>query len=119
MGAWDHHEIIVCYIDTMLVPPLILLNEDDISDNRLGADLTISPTINLGLPEATVTWSRNNQVLGPGDPRVNISRDGVLIVTGVQPSDRGVYTVTAYNVAIPDGVTASIDVGINCKLTSF
>ena len=71
---------------------------------------TISPVIALGLPKATLTWSRNGEDVDPNDPRVNISSEGVLTVTDIQTSDTGIYTVTASNIAAPDGVMASVNV---------
>ena len=101
-------------------PPVIMLDQADVSGNQLGASLTISPTITLGLPLADVTWARSNQgndqVLDRNDPRVTISSGGVLTVTDVVASDRGEYTVTASNIAAPSGVTASVQVFIECKL---
>jgi hypothetical protein len=94
-----------------------MLDQTDIQ-LQLREELTISPTINLGLPEAIVTWSRSNLVLDASDPRVTISGDGMLRVTDVQASDRGVYTVTASNSALPRGATSSVNVFINCKLNN-
>ena len=97
-----------------------MLDQADVSGNQLGTSLTISPTITLGLPLADVTWARSNQgndqVLDRNDPRVTISSGGVLTVTDVMAGDRGVYTVTASNIAAPSGVTASVEVFIECKL---
>ena len=103
------------HISIHTVPPIIALNQDDIIINRkLTNYFAISPVITPGLPEATVTWSRNGEDLDPSDPRLDISSKGVLTVTGIQPSDRGVYTVTASNIAASDGVMASVNVFIYC-----
>ena len=91
-----------------------MLDQNDVHGNQLNDILTISPTINLGLPVATVTWSRNGQVLDPSDPRVAISNGGILTVNDVRASDRGVYTVRASNIAVPNGVMDSVIVSINC-----
>ena len=91
----------------------IMLNQNDIHGNELNSNLAISPTIHIS--EVTVNWSKNGRILDPNDSRVSISSEGVLTVTTVQASDRGVYTVTASNTARPDGVNASVNVGINCK----
>ena len=81
----------------------------------MNGNLTISPTIHFGIPIAIVTWSRNGQVLDPSDSRVTISSGGILTVTDVQTNDTGVYTVTALNIAVPDGVMAGINVTIYSK----
>ena len=91
-----------------------MLDQNDVHGNQLNDILTISPTINLGLPVATVTWSQNGQVLDPSDPRVAISNGGILTVNDVRASDRGVYTVRASNIAVPNGVMDSVIVSINC-----
>ena len=93
--------------------PTIVLSLRNISV-EIRSDFTIFPIIDLGLPEATVTWSHNGEHLDPGDPRVTISNGSVLTVTGAKASDRGVYTITAYNIAKPHGVMASVDIFINC-----
>ena len=92
---------------------MILFNQSDIIVNSTTTEFTVSPVIRtLGLPEATLTWSRNGEDLDPSDPRVNISNRGVLTVTGVQANDTGVYTVTASNIAAPNGVKAGVNVFI-------
>lgn len=92
-----------------------MLDQNNVHGNRINDDLTISPTIHFGIPEATVTWSRNGQVLHQSDPRITISSGGALRVSNVQADDRGVYTVTATNIAASEGVMASVNVTINCK----
>ena len=92
-----------------------MLDQNDVHGNQLNGILTISPTINLGLPEATVTWSRNGQALDLSDPRISISSGGILTVNDVRVSDRGVYTLTASNIAAPDGVMDSVIVTFDCK----
>ena len=57
-------------------------------------------------------WSRNGEDLDPSDPRINISTRGVLTVTDVQANDTGVYTITASNIAAPNGVKARVKVSI-------
>ena len=99
------------------VKPVVLLDQNDVHGNLVNDNLTISPIINFGIPKATVTWSRNGQVLDPNNPRVSISSGGVLTVTGVQANDTGVYTVTASNIAVPEGVMAIVNVSISCKCT--
>ena len=99
------------------VKPVVLLDRNDVHGNKVNDNLTISPIINFGYPKATVNWSRNKQALHPNNPRVSISSGGVLTVTGVQANDTGVYTVTASNIAVPEGVMASVNVSINCKCT--
>ena len=95
-------------------PPTIVLNQSIYVD-QFSKIFTISPVINLGEEEVTVTWSRNGQNIDPSDSRVTISSGGALTVSDVRASDRGVYTVTASNIAIPEGVMASINVFIACK----
>ena len=92
-----------------------MLHQNDVRGNEVNGNLTISPTIHFGIPEATVTWSRNGQLLDPNDLRVTISNEGDLTVTDVQANDAGVYTVIASNIAVPDGVMATVNVSINCK----
>jgi hypothetical protein len=92
-----------------------MLNQSDVSGNQLGDVLIISPTIYFGFPEAIVYWSHDGQILDPADPRVNISYEGIITVTDVQASDRGIYTVTAFNNATLEEVMASVIVSINCK----
>ena len=92
-----------------------MLDQNDVRGNQVNDDLTISPTIHFGIPEATLAWSWNGLVLDSDDLRVDISSEGILTVTGVQENDTGVYTVTASNIAVPDGVMASVNVSINCK----
>ena len=99
------------------VKPVVLLDQNDVHGDKGNDNLTISPIINFGIPKATVTWSRNGQALNPNNPRVSISSGGVLTVTGVQATDTGVYTVTASNIAVPEGVMASVNVSISCKCT--
>ena len=99
------------------VKPVLLLDQNDVHGNLVNGNLTISPIINFGIPKATVTWSRNGQALDPNNPRVSISSEGVLTVTGVQLNDTGVYTVTVSNTAAPEGVMASVNVSISCKCT--
>ena len=74
----------------------------------------ISPTVTLGLPEATLTWRHNGQVLSSDtDSRVTVMSSGQLRVTDVQASDRGTYQLTANNSA--GTVSKSVNVTINCK----
>ena len=96
---------------------MIMLFPTDVGGNRVvGGIVSISPMINLGVPQATITWARNGEVINPEDPRVVISNDsGAIVVVDVRASDRGVYMVTATNSAAPDGVMASADVFITCK----
>ena len=94
-----------------------MLNKNNVRGNKVNGNLTISPTIHFGIPEATVTWSRKGQVLDLNDPRITISSGGALTVTDIQANDSGVYTVTALNIAVPDGVMASVNVSIGCKCT--
>ena len=95
--------------------PVVVLEQNDVHGHQLNSNLIISPNIHLGIPEATVTWSHNDQALDLSNPRVTVSGGGDLTVTGVQTSDRGVYTIIASNSAAPDGVMASVNVSINCK----
>ena len=88
-----------------------MLDLNDVHGNQVNSNLTISPTIHFGAPRATVTWSRNGVFLDPSEyPRVTISSGGVLTVTDVRANDNGVYTVTASNSIVPDGVMASVNV---------
>lgn len=77
-------------------PPSIQFGELDITKSA-GDILTIPPNITFGLPRATVVWSLNGQTLTSGDPRVDISSEGVLMVASVQESDGGNYTLTVSN----------------------
>ena len=93
-----------------------MLDQNDVHGNQLNSNLTISPTIHFGSPKANVYWSRNGWPLDPDDyPRVTVSSGGALTVTDVQASDGGVYTVTVYNLAVPDGVVARVNVSILSK----
>ena len=93
-----------------------MLDQNDVHWNQLNSNLIISPTIYFGFPKATVTWSWNGWPLDLDDfRRVTISSGGVLTVTDVRASDGGVYTVTASNIAVPDGVMASVNVSISSK----
>ena len=105
-------EYIISYA---VLNPVVMLDQNDVHGNQLNGVLTISPTINLGLPEAIVTWSRNGQALDLSDPRISISSGGILTVNDVRVSDRGVYTVTVTNIAAPDGVMDSVLVSVDCK----
>ena len=88
---------------------------DDVEDATLEGNLTITPNIDLGIPEAGITWLHNNNVLSPDrDSRVEISEGGVLTVRDVQASDRGTYTVRATN-GIGTDAEASVDVTIECE----
>ena len=88
---------------------------DDVEDATLEGNLTITPNIDLGIPEAGITWLHNNNVLSPDtDSRVEISEGGVLTVRDVQASDRGTYTVRASN-GIGTDAEASVDVTIECE----
>ena len=90
-----------------------MLDQNDVHGNQLNSNLTISPTINFGFPKATVHWSRNGWPLDPDDyRRVTVSSGGALTVTDVRASDGGVYTVRVINIAVPDGVMASVNVSI-------
>ena len=96
-------------------PPMIMLDQEDVSGATKEGTLTISPTVMLGLPEATLTWMHSGQVLDPAtDSRVTISNTGMLTVTDLQSEDRGVYTLTATNIAAT--VPVSVDVFIECEL---
>ena len=93
-----------------------MLDQSDVSGATLGGTLTIAPIVMFGLPEATLTWMHFDQVLDPAmDSRVTISNTGMLTVTGLRAEDRGVYTLTATNIA--DTIPASIDVFIDCELS--
>ena len=94
-----------------------MLDQNDVHGNQLNSNLTISPTIDFGFPKAQyVHWSRNGWPLDPADyPRVTVSSGGALTVTDVQASDSGVYTVTVYSLAVPDGVVATVNVSIFSK----
>ena len=109
------YEVLTLNALLFTVKPVVLLDQNDVHGNKVNNNLTISPIINFGIPKATVTWSRNGEALDPKNPRVSISSEGVLSVTGVQANDTGVYTVTASNIAVPEGVRASVNVSINCK----
>ena len=111
------YEVLTLNALLFTVKPVVLLSQNDVHGNKVNDNLTISPIINFGIPKATVTWSRNGQALDPNNPRVSISSEGVLTVIGVQANDTGVYTVTASNIAVPEGVMASVNVSISCKCT--
>jgi hypothetical protein len=112
-------QILCAFFSLCSAPPAVGLFQNDVGGNRrVGGIISIIPTtISLGSPEATITWTRNGEVINPDDPRVIISEDsGAIVVIDVQSSDRGVYTITAFNIAVPGGVMASVNVFITCKL---
>jgi len=81
-----------------------------------GDTLTLNATSsnNFGLPRATIRWLHNQVELDRDDPRVTISDNGVLQLTNLQTSDRGIYTVEAIN---SEGTaTESATVLFECKL---
>ena len=108
------YEVLTLNALLFAVKPVVLLNQNDVHGNKVNDNLTISPIINFGYPKATVTWSRNGEALDHKNPRVSISSEGVLTVTGVQANDTGVYTVTASNIAVPEGVMASVSISCKC-----
>ena len=95
------------------VDPTVDLRREHASAAVLGEELTISPIINLGVPEATITWSHDP----PLDSRATVGMNGMLTVRDVMSSDRGTYTVTAMNtegsyVGMDSG---SVDIFMNCE----
>lgn len=95
-------------------PPTIVLDES-INVDQFSNSFTITPVINLGQPVTMTSWALNGESLDPSDSRISFSSRGPLTVNNVEASDRGVYTITASNSAVPDGVMASINVFIDCK----
>uniref|UniRef100_A0A3B3DYT0 Ig-like domain-containing protein n=1 Tax=Oryzias melastigma TaxID=30732 RepID=A0A3B3DYT0_ORYME len=52
-----------------------------------------------GVPEANITWQRDQQTLSTDDPRYTLLPNGVLQITGVQRSDSGFFRCVASNIA--------------------
>ena len=83
-----------------------------VTDNNT---LRINVTSTPGDPPAMFTWIRHQ-----GEPLVNDSRitvnssSGDLVVEDVQPSDRGVYEVTASNNAGNESI--AVNVTVDCEL---
>lgn len=77
-------------------PPFIDAGGDNISLS-FGEPLILMPTINFGVPRATINWYFNNGAIDPSDPRVDISGLGHLTVMNMQAGDIGTYTLRAYN----------------------
>ena len=99
-----------------LVPPTISVNTTrDIIVNSTGETLYIAVMSTPGFPAAMFTWTHQGQPLNDSRIIVN-SSSGDLVVEDVQPSDRGVYEVTAFNEAGNDSVT--IDVYVRCEFSS-
>uniref|UniRef100_A0A665TLF0 Immunoglobulin superfamily DCC subclass member 3 n=1 Tax=Echeneis naucrates TaxID=173247 RepID=A0A665TLF0_ECHNA len=52
-----------------------------------------------GIPEANITWQRDQQPLSTGDPRYTLLPNGVLQITGVRRTDSGLFRCVASNIA--------------------
>ena len=95
--------------------PIIVLTDGDFTGAELDQTLVISPAVMFGVPEATLTWRHNGEVLNSDtDSRVTVMPSGQLRVMDVEASDRGTYELDATNIA--GTVSASINIAIDCKL---
>ena len=104
----------------MLVPPKIILNQSYIRIRMNSTRIfTISPVITSAEGKINVIWLHDGVDLDLSDPRITVSNENALTVTDVQASDRGVYTVTASTTAVPEGVMASVNVIVDCKLAQL
>ena len=65
----------------------------------VGETIRITPTIDFGVPRASILWSVGGQPVDPSDPRIEISSEGDLTIRDAQTSDSGEYTLTASNIA--------------------
>uniref|UniRef100_A0A3P9JD27 Ig-like domain-containing protein n=1 Tax=Oryzias latipes TaxID=8090 RepID=A0A3P9JD27_ORYLA len=52
-----------------------------------------------GVPEANITWQKDQRPLSTNDPRYTLLPNGVLQITGVQRSDSGFFRCVASNIA--------------------
>ncbi|XP_067365192.1 immunoglobulin superfamily DCC subclass member 3-like isoform X1 [Channa argus] len=52
-----------------------------------------------GIPEANITWQRDQHPLSTDDPRYTLLPNGVLQITGVQQKDSGLFRCVASNIA--------------------
>ena len=90
------------------------LSTNDVSGAQIDGTLTISPTIDSGMPAANITWRHYGRELDPvTESRVSILADGTLQVSGIRAVDRGVYTLQASNTA--GSVEESVNVVIPCE----
>ena len=95
------------------VPPSISVSRRVIIVNDTGDTLNIDIIFTPGIPAAMFTWTYQGQPL-VNDSRTTISSSGDLVVEDVQPSDRGVYEVTASNNAGNESIV--VNVTVNCEL---
>ena len=86
-----------------------MLDEEISAD--VGETVTITPTIDFGVPRASIMWSVGGQLVDISDPRIEISSEGDLMIRDAQTSDSGEYTVTAYNSAGTDMDSIQVIIG--------
>ena len=93
------------------MPPSVSVSEEAVTLGQVGDTLNIDVTFEPGLPAANFTWTHNGEPLNSRITVDNSSWD--LSVTDFQPRDRGLYNITASNIA--GSRNASVNVTVNCE----